>query len=584
MKMRKILTFIRHKINPLSLDIVIPVFLLNLVLEMTHFFPTLGEINVWDEATYIQVGYGLLTQGTWPRLASSPLSSVMYALSLWPVAGSPHFFMLGNAIARIFLFTLIFFSTYLIAKALHPYANSWIMLGILFIVPVASTMYLFPSDALFAGFSGLTFWQMLSFYTHRKRRHLWWASGFMGFGMLARAEGLILVGVMLIVTLIIVLPKKGWLRDAIAVLLPFILLVGGYVLIYGLATGDFGTGLPERTFNNFESGHEGIYSQTGIFSMTVSARLESNEIFGTGEENNFSVFRAISRNPRVYFRRLRLVFPVFGKFAVKAYGNKFILVFLWLGLRGLIALFQKKDMPLVVMSLGWFLPLGVGFLNTFFREGYFMMPFFVVFALVSVGLTAILENFSSTSEKIGLAAASAFVLSVSLLARNTSMLYRSALFIFGLGFLYILKNHRDFSKNWLTNALWVLLALSLIIRGGYPSPELPAYGQTDLERSVIFLQEELDQGSRVLAGAPAAIWAARMRYSGINSFDIPEFADETAFLEWMRASEIHAVYVDQHFPPTFTALVEELTGEGLREAFATPERDIVIYFVTEDGS
>ena len=582
--MRKLFKLLKLKLGTLSLDIVIPVFLLNLVLEMNHFFPTLGEINVWDEATYIQVGYGLLTQGAWPRLASSPLSSVMYALSLWPVAGSQDFFMLGNAIARIFLFTLIFFSTYLIARALRPYGSPWLMLGILFIVPVASTMYLFPSDALFAGFSGLAFWQMLCFYTHRKRRHLWWASGFMGVGMLARAEGLILIGVMLIVVLVISIPKKGWPWDAIAVLLPFIIIVGSYVLFYGLSTGDFNTGLRERTFNNFESGHESVYSQTGVFSPTVSARLESNEVFGTAEENNYSVFRAIRRNPQVYFQRLRLQFPAFTNLAVKAYGNKFILVFIWLGVRGLVELFHKRHIPLAVMSLGWFLPLGVGFLNTFFREGYFMMPFFVTFVLVTVGLTAILQNYSKTSEKIGLAAASVLVLGVSLLLRNTSMFYRSALFIFGLGFLYLLRNHREFARNWLTNALWVLLALVLIIRGGYPSPELPAYGNTDLERSVYFLQEELSPGSRVLAGAPAAIWAARMRYSGINSFDIPEFENEDAFLAWMRASEFQAVYVDQYFPPTFRTMVENLAGEGLREGYTTPERDIVIYFLNMDGS
>lgn len=582
--MRKIWKILKLQMSTSSLDIVIPVFLLNLILEMNHFFPTLGQINVWDEATYIQVGYGLLTQGAWPRLASSPLSSVMYALSLWPVAGSRNFFVLGDAIARIFLFTLIFFSTYLIARALRPYANPWVMLGILFIVPVASTMYLFPSDALFASFSALAFWQMLAFYTHQKRRHLWWASGFMGLGMLARAEGLILIGVMLIVTLIIACPKKGWVRDAIAVLLPFIIIVGGYVLVYGLATGDFGTGLRERTFNNFESGHESVYSQTGVFSATVSARLESNQVFGTAEENNYSVLRAISRNPQVYFQRLRLQFPAFATLAVKAYGNKFILVFIWLGVRGLVALIHKKHFPLMVMSLGWFLPLGVGFLNTFFREGYFMMPFFVVFFLVTLGLTAILENFTKTSEKIGLAVASMVVLGISLLARNTSMLYRSALFIFGLGFLTLLRYHRASAKNWLSNALWTLLALGLIIRGGYPSPELPDYGHTDLERSVYFLQEELSPGSRILAGAPAAIWAARMHYNGINSYDIPTFENNTAFLAWLRASEVKAVYLDRHFPPTFTALVEGLVGEGLQEAYSTPERDILIYLVTEDGS
>jgi hypothetical protein len=582
--MKQIFTSLKHKIEGLSLEVVLPVFLLNLVLEMKYFFPSLGQINVWDEATYIHTGYALLTKGIWPNLAGSPLSSLMYALSLWSVSGSRDFFVLGNAIARIFLFVLIFFSAYLIARALRPYANPWIMVGLLFIVPIASTMYLFPSDVLFAGFSGLAFWQMLVFYTDRKRRHLWWASGFMGIGMLARAEGLILAGVMLVVTLVIILPKRTWYRDVLAVTLPFAIIVGGFVLAYGLGTGDFGTGLQERTFNNFESGHEGIYSHTGIFSTTVSARLESGEVFGNAEENNFSVFRAIRRNPQVYFARLRDVFPSFVAFAIKAYGNKFILVFLWLGLRGLIELIQKKHIPLVVMSLGWFLPMGVGFLNTFFREGYFTMPYFVVFTLVTLGLSAILDNFKKKPEKIALVAASLMVLGISLLARNTSMLYRNALFIFGLGFLYLLKNHQPFAKNWRVNALWLLLALGLIIRGGYPSPELPAYGKTDLDRSVYFLQEELPNGSQVLAGAPAYIWAARMRYGGINSFDIPEFANEEEFLRWIRVQDIKAVYVDRFFPATFSNLVNSLVGEGLREVYTTPNREIVIYFVTEDGS
>jgi hypothetical protein len=582
--MKKLLATIKPKIKGLSPGVILPVFLLNFILQMTHFFPNLGQINVWDEATYVQAGYTLLTKGSWPNLAGSPLSSLMYALSLWPVSGSRDFFVLGIAISRIFLFILIFFSTYLIAKALRPYGNPWIMIGILFIVPVASTMYLFPSDVLFAGFSGLAFWQMLTFYTDRRRRHLWWASGFMGIGMLARAEGLILVGVMLVVTLVIVLPKRTWYREVLAVLLPFTILVGGYVLAYGLGTGDFGTGLPERTFNNFESGHEGIYSYTGIFSTTVSARLESGEIFCSAEENNYSVFRAISRNPQVYLTRLKDVFPSFIGFAIQAYGNKFILVFLWLGLRGLITLIHKKHIPLVVMSLGWFLPMGVGFLNTFFREGYFTMPFFVVFTLVTLGLSAILNNFSKKSEKIALISASLLVLGISLLARNTSMLYRSALFVFGLGFLHLLKHHQSFAKNWQANALWLLLALGLIIRGSYPSPELPAYGQTDLERSVYFLQEEFSEGSQVLAGAPAFIWAARMGYSGINSFDIPDFADEEAFLSWIRVQDIKAVYVDQFFPATFSALVDRLAGEGLQEVYSSANRDIVVYLVMEDGS
>ena len=127
--MRKLTASIRQKIETLSLDIVIPVFLLNLILEMKHFFPNLGEINVWDEANYIQNGVRLLTRGYLPSLAGSPLSSVMFGLSLWPVAGSPNFFVLGDAIARIFLFIMLFFSTYLVARALRPYANAWVKIG-----------------------------------------------------------------------------------------------------------------------------------------------------------------------------------------------------------------------------------------------------------------------------------------------------------------------------------------------------------------------------------------------------------------------------------------------------------------------
>lgn len=581
--MEKLISAVKEKIKAFSLDIIIPVYLLNLVLEVFYFFPNLGEINIWDEATYIQNGYRLLTEGVWPNLAGSPLSSIMFALSLWPVSGSRDFFVLGDAFARFFMFTLIFFSAYLVARELHSYTNPWIMVGLIFIVPVASTMFLFPSDALFAGFSALAFWQMLVFLRTREGRHLGWASGLMGIGTLARAEGLILFGVILLAALIFKFPGKRWFEKALLVLVPFVVIVAGYVLIYGLAAGDFRTGLSERTFNNFESGHEVIYSQTGTFSPTVSARLESGEAFGTAEENNYSVFRAISRNPGVYFKRLGNVLPVFAQFAVKAYGNKFILIFLWLGFRGLIALIENKHIPLAVLCIGWFLPLGVGFINTFFREGYFMMPFFVMFSLASVGLGTILKKLGERTEKFAFVYASGLVLGISLLARNPSMFYRSALFIFGLVLLLLWKKRPAFSKNWISNALWVVLAIGLIMRGGYPSPELPAYGDSDLEQSVYFLQSELPKGSHVLAGAPAYIWAARMTYYGMNSYDIPEFIDADSFLTWMRAQSMDAVYVDRHFPPLYAALVEELAGEGLQEAYATPERDIVIFLVTEEG-
>jgi hypothetical protein len=573
---------VHQKFTDLSLDIIIPVYLLSLLLELAHFFPTLGSINVWDEASYVHSGYQLLTEGIWPVLAASPLASLLYAFTTLPVVNSPDFFVQSIAIARILLFTLIFFSTYLIARQLKPYANPWVMLALVFIVPVATTMFLFPSDILFAGFSGLAFWQMLAYYNHRKQVHLWWASALMGVGMLARAEGLLLIGVMAFVVLVISLRCKTWYRDVIAVLIPFIILVGGYVLIFGLVTGNFDPGLADRTFNNFESGHEVVYSYTGVFTPTIGARLESRQYFGTPEENNFSVFRAIRRNPEMYLTRLRKTVPGFIDFAVKAYGNKFLLIFIWLALRGMIELIKGKHYPLALMSVFWFVPMGVGWLNTFFREGYFLMPYFVVFSLSSIGITAIIKNFDHRSEKIGLVAGGSLLILVSLLAGNTSMLYRSVLFIGGLVLIYMLRLRMHEFGRWQTHAWWLMLAMVLIIRGGYQPPMLPAYGKTDLERSVYHLQDHLPVGSHVLAGAPANIWAARMTYYGINSYDIPLFEDAESFLEWVQVQDIRAIFVDEHFPEFFVNLVNALDDDGLEERFASSNRAIRVYFVDEE--
>jgi 4-amino-4-deoxy-L-arabinose transferase-like glycosyltransferase len=574
---------IQRKFKTLSLDIVLPVFFLSLILEMAHFFPTLRNINIWDEASYVFYGYRLLIRGEWLNLADSPLSSMLYALTMLPVIHSPDFFVLSIAISRILLFILVFFSVYLIARELRPYANPWIMLALVFIVPVATTMYLFPSDVLFAGFSGLAFWKMLGFYNTRKRKHLWWTSAFMGIAMLARAEGLILIGVLLIVTLVIVLPRRSWYREVMAILIPFMVLVGGFVLFYGLQTGEFTTGLSGRTFYNFESGHEIIYSQTGIFNPTVSARLESREYFGTPEDNQNSVFRAIARNPEIYWLRLKRTVPSFVNFAIKAYGNKFILLFIWLSMRGLVALIKQKHFPLALMGVLWFSPWAVGFLNTFFREGYLMMPYFVVFSFSSIGLTAIIQNINKREEIIAVIGASIVMITISLYSQNTSMLYRSVLFFIGLGMVYLLRYRIKDVGAWRAHALWVLLAIGLIMRGGYSSPELPSYGESELERSVYFMQESLPPESNVLAGAPAYVWAARMTYYGINSLNIPNFADADEFLVWVQAQDIHAIYVDRHFPDVFKDYVRTHSGETLQEVFTSPARDIIIYAVGEES-
>ena len=575
-------SWIKDTSSDLPLSIIIPVFIFSFLLEMGHFFPNLTQMNVWDEASYIQFGYNLLVEGKLITLADSPLSSFFYAITLIPVINSPDFFVLSNAIARITYFKLVFVSVYLIASELKNFANPWIMLGLVLVVPVATTMYQFPSDVLFAGLAGLAFWQILAFYNRRKEKHIWWASFFLGFATLARVEGLILFIGMVIFLIIIIKPFIRWYRIIKAVLIPFLILVGGYIILYGLITGSVELGLAGRTFYNFESGHEVIYSNTGIFNPTVSSRLESREAFGTPEENNNSVFRAISRNPSVYSQRLRRFVPSFINYAIKAYGNKFVLLFIWLSIRGVVYLLQNKHLPLALLGILWFAPLAVAFRNTFIREGYFMMPFFIVFVFTSIGLTAIINNFNNNKERIGLVVAGTIIIFIGLITNNSSMLYRSTLFLIGFGIIFTLYIRSNDISQWQQKAYWILLVVVLIMRGSYTSPKLPEYGNTDTEKAVYFLQENFPIGSGILSGAPANVWAARMKNYGINSTVIPDFEDENEFLVWLQVQKIKAIFVDQHFPNHHRKLVESLLGNGLYEKFSSTSGIVSIVSVLEN--
>jgi len=152
----------------------------------------------------------------------------------------------------------------------------------------------------------------------------------------------------------------------------------------------------------------------------------------------------------------------------------------------------------------------------------------------------------------------------------------------GLVLVGLLRWRIEDVRRWRAYALWLLLAVVLIIRGGYQPPALPSYGRTDLEQSVYYLQDQLPAEAPVLAGAPANIWAARMTYYGINSYDIPDFDDAAAFLSWVQVQDIRAVFVDEHFPEVFVSLVDELVNDGLQEGFVSSNRGIRVYFVDEE--
>ncbi len=386
--------FPQHYILPLLF------FLTTLFLVFPIFFLALGDINPFDEAAYINSGRMLLS-GNFPSYADNPLVDVFYALTYLPFSRSPYWLVQSASLGRLLLFTLLWLSMYLVARRLTDHMEPLIPLGIFLVTPLVVEMLRFPSDPLFAGFAGLAFWKLLSFREAQDSRQLLWASGFLGLAALARNDGLVLFPIFLVLVVIFSWGQPKWWKSLLAGLAPFIVLVGGYVLLQGAVTGETGLGTLKRTYLNFEAGQESIYAGTGALNPVVEARLEARRIFGTAEENNNSVFQAIRRNPGVYLQRVRAVTLGLPRRLLDAYGLRFAALLFLLAGRGVLALIRRRDFALLAAFLLWPVHLATGFLITIFRLGHLQFPYYIVFGLAAIGLTALLANLADRRERLG---------------------------------------------------------------------------------------------------------------------------------------------------------------------------------------
>ena len=106
-------------------------------------------------------------------------------------------------------------------------------------------------------------------------------------------------------------------------------------MFYGIQTGDFTIGTIERTYDNFEAGHQSIYSGEGEINPVFEAKQEARRVFGTPEENNYSVFRAIARSPSVYLQRVVSEASKLPRQVLNAYGIRLAVPLVRFAARGL---------------------------------------------------------------------------------------------------------------------------------------------------------------------------------------------------------------------------------------------------------
>lgn len=523
----------------LSFDRVGLVFLvINLILVAPSLFPNLGDIGPWDEMAYVVGGRLLADKGEWPAFANSPLTSAFYALTYLPYRLSPFWLVHSRTLGKTLSFLLLWLSVYLIARQLKELAHPAIALGLFLTAPFVLEFLIFPSDPLFAAFAGLALWQLLGFYRSQSLHHLWLGSLFLALSALARNDGLLLFPIFVLWSVLLGHRFKRVLQSSLASILPFMSLVGGYVLIYGLHTGNYSLGTLERTYDNFEAGQEVVLGDQQGINPVAAAKLEAQRYFGTAEENNYSVFRAIQRNPTMYLKRLKWTIKSLPEKILRAYGIRFAPVLFLLGIRGGLELIRRRRMMLLLILLTWPLHLASGFVITLFRSGHLLFPFYVVLMLAAIGLYAVAANLA-TRERLLWFSLLAIAVGASIVTNKLAIAYSCGLFLLSLWAGHVANPF----KPKVENVLLFVLCAGLILHGPYPSPKIRSLGKEPKEQALLALTKALPEDSLVAAGSLFPT-AAKMRLANLSSTDIPVDLTPEQFLSWMQNQEIQAIYVD----------------------------------------
>jgi len=559
-------------------NLLIPLlFIFNLVLVFPIFFPNLSNIDPWDESIYINSGRGLIDGGCLRQFAGNPLLSFLYALIYIPVKSTTFWLIHSCTIGRFILFSLMWFSAYLVATQLRYLAHPFIMIALLFTSPALTYLLPNPSDALFTAMSAFTLWQVLLFYNKKKVRHVWLASLFVGLSALSRNDGLILFFILIIIAVILSIPAKRLGTSLIACVIPFIILVAGYLIIYGLVMGRFELGIIGRTYLAFEQGQGFAYEKS-----PADGQIDARQLFGTPEENQYSFLSAIKRNPEAFFDRVRQTIKTSPKKIYFIYGERLGIISLLLAAMGAMVLARKRLYPLLVALLLWSTHLFVYFL-TFFRHEYFLFPYFAVFSLASMGLTSIVYSFKKRIHycwSLALLGLAIF----GMLSNRPNLFSATVFFLVWVWIVrYVMNRYRHLEAIKTIGLVLALCAL-LFLKVGYPYPKFRTLGTAPDEKAVLFMKEHLKPGSLVFAAAPGPIWEAKMNFGPLDFTLRDKNENDLSYGHLFYGKAVYANDTLRYDEPGLVSKIERLIGKGLEVGYESENKEVQILLVDEKYS
>ncbi|MBN2381955.1 hypothetical protein JXQ70_03645 [bacterium] len=565
--------------------------MLNALLLLPLFRPNLDLIDKDDETWYINSGRSLV-HGYLPDYAHSPLSAFFYALLYLPFEQTDFWLVHMCSVGRFILFVLSWVSFGLICLRFKP-DLAIISLALMFISPVLINMIWNPSDLLFTICAALAFWQTLSFLQTRLQRHVCLASFCIGLSALARSDGLCLCAVFIVFVLGLRSRSRGY--TLMAAILPFSLVLSAYGLIYYLKYDDCRLQIKERTYLAFEQGQGVLYSeQYEHGNIFYEGQITARKLYGTPEQNNHSVFRAISRNPKRFLERLartirsipERVLVSFGEVhgwlsTVNSFGKGLGLIMMLLALRGLISLIEYKHYAQLALIMLWPLHL-LPYLLTFFRDNYFLFDYYIVIYLASQGIERVVAAEQHLREKLlwGLILVSLSLYGFS--AARPLLSCSTLIFLLGLGLIWLIqKYNRSGQQNILVGPLMVIVLL-LCMRGSFPLPNHAAHNLSPSEKSVLFLKQHFSADTKIAGVTSSIILCADMEPVYL-SIELRALTTEQALLDWLQEKQVRAVLLDatlEFEQPELYHLLKNQVGQSFTTVYHDPQACLsIIEFV-----
>jgi len=546
-------------------------------LASSEILPNYVEINPFDATKYIDSGRQLVDGGELREISRAPTVALIYAAIYLFVQKSMDWFVLSAGITNILLFTLVWFSTLYFGLRFKKYVHPYIVVGIIFLSPAFVIILGNPSDALYAAVSAIALAKTIDFYRSRDVRDVAWASLFVGLAFATRLDGLYLSPLFIVITLVLGFRKVALGKLIAAIVVPGLLIIGAFILVSGLTTGNFST-----DYGGIAYASLAWYSSPDDSGVIIGGNEVIQE-FGTEEENRGSAILAFTRNPNAVLQQIIGNLKQVPNQILSDYGGKrFAPYLILLIFAGVYALLKKKSYAILIIMFLW--PLSVGlYLPYYTRSGYYLLYLYIPIVLSSIGLAFTLAKQRTKKERIG-------ILCVLTLFSLYSLVDGKPAFL-AVGLITI----SIFAFNWLSHTyypnrvesdlagLFLAITIGVILRPVFTFPPAWNIGSSPQEKSVHFLQERLKRGDVVATYVPMPVVAARMNETFLWNIQLGDDRG-TSLREWIEIHEVKALIIEPDFIRAYPEVWEavEMNVGGLLEREFLADPGSVQIFVVQD--